>query len=289
MPPADPTAESRLNRLAGRADGGWVPGEALRTAAARYSWQHPPPTADPAEDVAPRGGVRRLADVRRVRWAVSWRAAGGAAFVVALVAGAVALRAVALSPGAAVDLPEPAPPGSGVTVPTGPEAGGTSSDAGAPGAAPGPPDGGGADAVGSSGGAELVVVHVVGAVAAPGVVRLPAGSRVEDAVAAAGGAAPEADLAGINLARVLVDGEQVVVPRPGEPAAPAAAGGAAASTGPVSLNSASLAELDALPGVGPVLAQRIVDGRPYTAVDQLDEVSGIGPTLLERLRPLVQV
>jgi competence protein ComEA len=139
--------------------------------------------------------------------------------------------------------------------------------------------------------AAQVVVHVVGAVAAPGVLRMPAGSRVVDALAAAGGATPDADLAALNLARVLVDGEQVVVPRPGEAAA-VAPSGAGVAPGLVDLNSADVAALDALPGIGPVLAARIVehrDERPFAAVDELGDVAGIGPTLLERLRPLVRV
>jgi competence protein ComEA len=142
-----------------------------------------------------------------------------------------------------------------------------------------------------------VVVHVVGEVEDPGVRRLDAGARVSDAVAAAGGATPEADLGAVNLARVLVDGEQVRVPRPGEAPAPVprtATGGAlpgAATDSPVRLNDADLAALDTLPGVGPVLAQRILDWRTahgrFTSVDELAEVSGIGEKLLARLRPLV--
>jgi competence protein ComEA len=142
--------------------------------------------------------------------------------------------------------------------------------------------------------AERVVVHVVGQVARPGVVRLPAGSRVEEAVAAAGGAERDADLARVNLARVLVDGEQVVVPRPGEAVVEAPApGDPSAQAAPVDLNTATEAELDTLPGVGPVLAGRIVQWRStngrFTRVDELAEVAGIGPTVLERLRPLVRV
>ncbi len=182
---------------------------------------------------------------------------------VALLVGAVVLRSVALTPGAAVDLPDPSPPGGVASI-------------GAAVAAPTPAQTG-----------AVVVVHVVGAVSAPGVVRLPTGSRVIDALEAAGGASPDADLARVNLARLLVDGEQVAVPRPGEPAPQA--GGPVADDGTLDLNTASIAELDGLPGVGPVLAQRIVDRRPYTSVDELDEVSGIGQTVLERLRPLVRV
>jgi competence protein ComEA len=137
---------------------------------------------------------------------------------------------------------------------------------------------------------------VVGQVLQPGVVELPAGSRVVDAVAAAGGATSDADLGAINLARVLVDGEQVVVPLPGQVLA--AAGPATASTtvpgGPgIDLNTADVAALDTLPGVGPVLAQRIVDWRDahgrFSDVEELREVSGIGPSLLERVRDQVHV
>ena len=151
----------------------------------------------------------------------------------------------------------------------------------------------------ASGALAEVVVHVVGRVRRPGVQRLPLGSRVSDAVAAAGGATRRADIGAVNLARLLVDGEQVRVPAPGEAPTPTAgvggvgpgAGSAAAATAPVSLNSADLGALDTLPGVGPVLAQRIVDWRTthgrFTSVDELTEVSGIGEKLLEQLRPLV--
>ncbi len=151
----------------------------------------------------------------------------------------------------------------------------------------------------ASGAPAEVVVHVVGRVRRPGVLRLPLGSRVSDAVAAAGGATRRADVGAVNLARLLVDGEQVRVPAPGEPPTPTAgvggagpgAGSAAAATAPVSLNSADLGALDTLPGVGPVLAQRIVDWRTthgrFTSVDELTEVSGIGEKLVEQLRPLV--
>jgi competence protein ComEA len=172
----------------------------------------------------------------------------------------------------------------------------------------------GAASAGSGGGsvAGEVVVHVVGRVRHPGVVRLPGGSRVEQAVAAAGGARRDADLDRVNLARPLVDGEQVLVPRPGQPvealdgttgSVPLAPGGpghggfAGSGNGrPVQLvdvNTATLAELDTLPGVGPVLAQRILDWRAengrFTVVDELGEVSGIGDAVLARLRPLVRM
>ncbi|MBN9374743.1 MAG: helix-hairpin-helix domain-containing protein, partial [Cellulomonas sp.] len=90
-------------------------------------------------------------------------------------------------------------------------------------------------------------------------------------------------------ARPLVDGEQVVVPRPGDPDAAPEGTPTCGPAGPLDLNTATPAQLDELPGVGPVLAQRIVARRPFRSVDELDEVSGVGPTLLERLRPLVRV
>jgi competence protein ComEA len=122
-----------------------------------------------------------------------------------------------------------------------------------------------------------VVVSVSGKVRRPGLVRLPVGSRVDDAVRAAGGPVGGADVTALNLARRLVDGEQVLVgvgPPPGAGAAGAVAGGL------LDLNAASASDLDALPGIGPVLAQRIVDWRTangrFASVDQLREVTGIG-------------
>jgi competence protein ComEA len=136
-----------------------------------------------------------------------------------------------------------------------------------------------------------VVVSVVGSVGHPGLVTLPSGSRVADAVQAAGGLVPPADQASVNLAAVVTDGQQIVVGAPGAPAA--AAGGSAVSPGgKLNLNTATAAELDALPGVGPVLAQRIVDHRdqgPFTSVDQLDDVPGIGPARAAELAKLVTV
>ncbi len=142
-------------------------------------------------------------------------------------------------------------------------------------------------------------MHVVGEVAGPGVVHLPEGSRVTDAIDAAGGALATADLKRINLARALGDGEQVHVPAPGEPILPGAFGPAVTATGragsgaPVRLNSASARELESLPGVGPVLAQRIIDWRDahgrFSSVEELGEVSGIGEKLLAQLTPKVTV
>jgi len=130
-----------------------------------------------------------------------------------------------------------------------------------------------------------LVVHVAGAVRQPGLYRLAEGKRVADAVARAGGATAPADTAAINLAAPLADGMQVVVPSRVSGAAGTAA------VGRVSLSSASLAELDALPGVGPVTAQKIVDHRlahgGFRSVDDLDAIPGIGPVRVEQLRELV--
>nr|WP_279589662.1 ComEA family DNA-binding protein [Cellulomonas uda] len=140
-----------------------------------------------------------------------------------------------------------------------------------------------------------VVVDVAGEVVRPGVVRLPAGSRVVDAIEAAGGATGGADLARLNLARVLVDAEQVLVPRPGDPlpGGPTSGSSSASSAGAlVDLNLADAATLDTLPGIGPVLAGRIVEHRtqrPFGSVDELVDVPGIGTALLEQLRDLVRV
>jgi competence protein ComEA len=147
--------------------------------------------------------------------------------------------------------------------------------------------------------AAAVVVHVAGAVAAPGVYELPAGGRVVDAIEAAGGAAAGADRAALNLAAVLVDGEQIYVPLPGEtPPAVASAGGgsgagggAAGADGRVDVNAADAAELESLPGIGPVLAARIVEFRdangPFGELGDLGEVTGIGPKLLAGLADAV--
>jgi competence protein ComEA len=146
-----------------------------------------------------------------------------------------------------------------------------------------------------------LLVHVLGAVTNPGLVELGAGARVVDAVAAAGGFTVDADPAAVNLARPVVDGEQLVVlaigqvpdPAAGTPGAGAGAGGAAAPAGDglVHLNTADVAELDTLPRIGPALAQRIIDWReangPFTSVDQLLEVAGIGDAVFSGLAELV--
>lgn len=141
-------------------------------------------------------------------------------------------------------------------------------------------------------------MHVVGQIAHPGVITVSSDARVQDVVKAAGGLLADADLTRVNLARHVQDGEQIVIPRPGQevttaPGPASSAAGTGTSASPVDLNAADASALDALPGVGPVLATRIVQYRenngPFRSVDQLDEVSGIGAKLMEQLRPLVHV
>ena len=151
--------------------------------------------------------------------------------------------------------------------------------------------GGGGAAIEFDGGGEDVVVHVAGAVRDPGVYRLPAGSRVTDAVDRAGGTTGEAGLDAVNLAAELADGQQVILPARTGPAA-AAAGGSAADSGPISIGSATLEQLDTIEGIGPVTAQNIIDFRTenggISSVEDLDEISGIGPATMEALRSAVQ-
>ena len=169
------------------------------------------------------------------------------------------------------------------------EASGPGPDAArADGATGGGATGDGADGIGTA----PLLVHVLGAVAKPGLVELTSGARVVDAVAAAGGFTADADPAGVNLARPVVDGEQLVVlaigqvPPPASSGAPGTGGGAAAD-GIVRLNTADLAALETLPRIGPALAQRIIDWReangPFTSADQLLEVAGIGDAVFSGL------
>ena len=275
-------SSQRLQLLRPQPDGGWVPDPPDRP---RHVADGPP-----GPDLVRDSWRARLADrlpaaIRRARWSVPVTAAVALLAICGLASLAFAVRTASASPGVPVPA-RAAPAGSAAPSP---------SAFGSPASSPAP-------AAARTEGGE-VVVHVVGQVARPGLVRLPSGSRVDDALAAAGGATPEADLTRVNLARVLVDGEQVAVPRPGEalPASSGAGGGAGpGSTGsadapaaPVNLNTASLSDLDGLPGIGPVLAQRILDWRQangrFSSADELGEVAGIGDTLLERLRPLVRV
>ncbi len=143
----------------------------------------------------------------------------------------------------------------------------------------------------------VIVVHVAGAVAEPGVYELPAGARVGAAIETAGGPSRRADPGGLNLAAPLADGERVYVPRIGEVVPPGAAAaapeGSAAPAGPIDVNRATAEQLDTLPGIGPTTAAAIVDHReqngPFASVDDLEAVRGIGPAKLDAIRDLVSV
>lgn len=248
---------------------------------------------------------------RGARLAVPWRAVVAFAVVV-LVAGVVFAVRVARAQEAAV--PQVVPAGGLVGRTALPTAFGPGSSGGSS-AGPSGALSAGASAPStamSSANASVrrfLVIDVVGQVVHPGVVSVPDGSRVADVLTAAGGALPDADVRRLNLARLVSDGEQLVVPRPGEtPTAPLGANGGpggsgmadpgassvgSASAAVVDLNTATLAALDGLPGVGPVLAQRILDWRGqhgrFSSVDELGEVSGIGDKLLTQIRPRVRV
>jgi competence protein ComEA len=142
--------------------------------------------------------------------------------------------------------------------------------------------------------ARKLLVHVVGAVRSPGLYRLEEGSRIDDAITAAGGPKAKAALDLVNLASPVADGQQVVVPLRGKESVSVGAGGAGAATAErVHLNTATLEDLDALPGIGPITAQKILDYRTehgaFSSVEELDAVPGIGPTRLAELVELVDL
>jgi len=139
---------------------------------------------------------------------------------------------------------------------------------------------------------KLLVVDVAGDVRRPGLHTVPAGSRVEDAIVAAGGATPKAQLDAVNLAAPVADGEQIVVPGSGAGGVAADSSPAGSSpSAPLDLNSATLEQLEALPGIGPVTAQKILDYRQqhgaFHSVPELEGVPGIGPAHLAQLKGLV--
>ena len=143
-----------------------------------------------------------------------------------------------------------------------------------------------------------IIVSIEGAVATPGVVTMPAGARLSDAVSAAGGLQDSADLTNLNMAGRVTDGETITIPFlaseatqvPGAEASPVTPPD---TSGLLNINIATGAQLDTLPGIGPVIAQRIVEFRefygPFTSIDQLAQVTGISPNMVERLRPMVTI
>ncbi|RZS59073.1 competence protein ComEA [Microcella putealis] len=229
-----------------------------------------PPAAEP-----PRRALRLRAAV------------GGVVVLVLLGLGAAVITSI-VTPGGeriTVSANDPGAPGSGETR--------VDADAGGAGTGGAHPDDGASVVE-----ARVVLVHVAGAVANPGVVELAEGARVLDAVARAGGAADDAELTAVNLARVVVDGEQIVVPRVGEvpaaaPGSPASGAASSGAAGLVNLNVADATTLETLPGVGPAIAARIIAWRdengPFRSVDELLAVSGIGEKTLDGFRELVTV
>ncbi len=137
-----------------------------------------------------------------------------------------------------------------------------------------------------------VVVHVCGAVKVPGVYELSGSKRVTDAIQVAGGPTPDANLDALNLAAKLVDGQKIYVPKEGESISPTLSGNGTVD-GPINLNTASVEQLDKLPGIGPVLAQRIIEYREsngdFKSIDDLQKVEGIGPKKFEQIKDRVTV
>lgn len=244
-------------------------------------WDRPPPLPTWGDLVARLLGAdrRRLAAVAAALLVVAGAAAGGYAL-----------------------LRTPSPPPVEDGLPLACAAGAAPGDR-APAAGCGEPGAAGSPAPGAptSTTAPGIVVHAAGAVAVPGLHDLPAGARVADVLAAAGGPVAGADLDRVNLAAPVADGERVWFPRMGEEPPPVAVGsggagsgsGTAAASGPVDLNTADVAALDALPGIGPSIAAAIVEHReragPFRSVEDLLDVPGIGEAKLAQLRDLVRV
>jgi competence protein ComEA len=259
---------ARLRRLLADAEsvGGWIPGDD-ETGLAPADDAHAAAVEEPVEDARlPAGVGRHRVPEQGVRWSPG-RPGARSLWLVGLAA------ALCLVLWTWLDRPrvEPAP-----APPAGSTAASTTTPVG--------------EAVETS---STVVVSVVGRVARPGLVTLPSGARVADAIEAAGGLLPETDPASINLAAVVADGQQIAIGVPGVPSDGGPSPPPVSSDGLVNLNTATVGELDGLPGIGPVLAQRIVDHRaasgPFSSVEQLDDVPGIGPSTAAELTGLVTV
>jgi competence protein ComEA len=254
---------------------GWVPGDLPDDDAdAVLTVPLDEPDEEEPDAALPVGLGRHRAPGRAVRWDPGRRGARSL-----WVAGLIAALLVAGWTWWDRPRVEPVPPGPG---------GAPATSAAIPAAPATPPLGKAAET------AATVVVSVVGLVHRPGLVTLPSGARVAEAVEAAGGLLPDVDAASVNLAAVVADGQQIAVGVPGAIGGSGTSGDpAGVAGGLVNLNTAAVAELDALPGIGPVLAQRIVDHRvsqgPFTSVDQLDDVPGIGPARAAELAELVTV
>ena len=252
------------------------------------------PAAVAPTTAAPEAGAAAGLPAARFRWRTGRRATALLAALSVLLGGWFWWQA-------AVGAPRAQPLGE-------PSRAGAEDRAGPAGAGAGEPRPGGQDGSGPAGAEPSgtatggsIVVHVAGAVARPGIVQLPTGSRLHEAITAAGGSTGTADLDRLNLAALLEDGQKILVPERGSadaavPGAGADGSGAPGGTGPpakVNLNTADVEELATLPRVGPVLAQRIVDWRKqhgrFGSVEELDAVEGVGPKLLEALLPLVRV
>jgi competence protein ComEA len=227
--------------------------------------------------------------LRGSRWALAPRHIAVVAFILVL---GLAWAGWSLFHSRPEVIPDMSPPAVGGSPVSQPSSGGPPAGQPTPGLSPGLPSSTGA----TSPSAQEVVVDVAGKVRRPGLVRTTPGARVADVLALAGGALPGVDLTTLNLARQVTDGEQILVGVPGAP--PPTTPGAAASPTlgsqtPLDLNKATLADLESLPGVGPVLAQRILDWRTehgrFTTVDELQEVSGVGQKKFDSLKPHVRV
>lgn len=227
----------------------------------------------------PTDAFARLAPAARAPGGARRRIGVGAAVVLLIAALVVAVVVTAVGQQTA-QVVEPGGPGAGSKPDDGDGQGAGVTGQGVPTSSP------------ATGG--ILFVHVLGAVRRPGLFELRDGARVIDVVAAAGGLAPTADPAGVNLARLVSDGEQLYIPRLGEAqpgAPPGVTGPDGATGGKINLNSASVAELDTLPRIGPAMAQRIIDYREangrFGSIDDLRNVTGIGEKTFDGLKELV--